>query len=168
MGNYTMTDGGDGVRMVSIVRAPDESMSPDQEDGMCKERVEAFNQNEWEYVGIRAEAEIVVANTVQTIRSGGLWGVESDNDEAYLREVAGEEHDALETILAKMNFPILPWAKVHEGMRLLHKGVVHAIPDRGVWLYPEGRRIADTCSCGTRFKGTIAYGGVTCLACLAS
>lgn len=57
-------------------------------------------------VGIFVEAEILVPGglydskgepvmTTQTIRSPGLWGIESDSEQSYFREVAGEEIDAL-------------------------------------------------------------------------
>src|SRR5437667_8923578 len=40
------------------------------------ERMEDYNKNEWQMVGIYAVAEIrMPSGTVQTIRSGGLWGI---------------------------------------------------------------------------------------------
>ena len=56
------------------------------------QRCEAYNRGDWHMIGIIAKAEIVTLGDIcQTIRSGGLWGVESDSGQAYLDEVAQEE-----------------------------------------------------------------------------
>jgi hypothetical protein len=48
-------------------------------------RLERLGQGDWHFIGIIATAEIVSAHGVtQTIRSGGLWGIESDSDKNYL------------------------------------------------------------------------------------
>src|SRR2546429_7432495 len=75
---------------ITIRRVPDES--PDvshyeQEDVFGeegRERIAAFERGEWSMMGIYAEAEVLTPNrgggghTIQTIRSGGLWGIQSD------------------------------------------------------------------------------------------
>ena len=49
------------------------------------ERLERLNAGDWCFIGIRAEAEITLADHVtQTISSGGLWGIESDSDSTVL------------------------------------------------------------------------------------
>ncbi len=56
--------------------------SPEQD----YQRMEAYNRGDWHMVGIRAVAEVVTASgTIQTLRSGGLWGIESDsgNDDPF-------------------------------------------------------------------------------------
>jgi hypothetical protein len=58
----------------------------------------------WHMVGIWAEAEIVVEGVIQEIRSGGLWGIESDSDSSYFEEVAKEELHALGEVLKAMGF----------------------------------------------------------------
>ncbi len=56
------------------------------------ERMESLNDGQWCFVGIIAKAVIVSAQGVtQTIRSGGLWGIESDSDKSYLEEIARDE-----------------------------------------------------------------------------
>ena len=51
------------------------------------------------FIGVIAKCEIVIGSTVQIIRSGGLWGIESDAGREYLESVAvdelGELHDQL-------------------------------------------------------------------------
>lgn len=49
------------------------------------ERMESYNNGSWCYIGIRAEAEIFVDDLsrqclTQRIKSGGLWGIESESD----------------------------------------------------------------------------------------
>jgi hypothetical protein len=62
-------------------------------------RMEAWGNDEWSYVGVVAVATAYVpiggnSFRVMTLRSGGLWGIESDSED-YLREVYKEEKTAL-------------------------------------------------------------------------
>jgi hypothetical protein len=63
-----------------------------------EERREALERGDFSFVGVRAEAEVVVEGVIQTITSGGLWGVESDSGD-YIEDVALEEYDNLREIL---------------------------------------------------------------------
>jgi hypothetical protein len=65
------------------------------------QRAEAYNRGAWCMVGVWAEAEVIVSGTVQRIRSGGLWGIESDSDASYFEEVAREQLAELADILAE-------------------------------------------------------------------
>jgi hypothetical protein len=67
-------------------------------------RIEALSAGEWGFIGIRAEANIRVGDTLQTIVSGGLWGIESDSREDYLHEVEGEELADLRAQLYALGF----------------------------------------------------------------
>lgn len=67
-------------------------------------RAEAMNRGEWWYVGIRAEARIVVGETCQRITSGGLWGIESDSGADYFAEVQAEELANLKEQLMELGF----------------------------------------------------------------
>jgi len=66
------------------------------------ERMEAYNRGEWGMLGIRAEADIVVSHTLQTIKSPGLWSVESDSGSDEFRQIADEQVEELKSILAEM------------------------------------------------------------------
>lgn len=69
------------------------------------ERAEALNRGEWQYVGISAKAVVVSAGgVIQALRSGGLWGIESDSDSDYLAEVARDELANLRTELEAFGF----------------------------------------------------------------
>ncbi len=74
------------------------------------ERMEAYNASEWSFIGIRAVAHIVIRHPSsdlwisQTITSGGLWGIESDSDESYLRSVEKEQLGELRGILHELGF----------------------------------------------------------------
>jgi hypothetical protein len=57
------------------------------------ERMEGLNNQNWYYLGIRADAKISVNinGLSQTITSGGLWGIESDSDETDLESAEKDE-----------------------------------------------------------------------------
>lgn len=56
------------------------------------ERMESLNNGNWCFLGIIAKAKILVPagnySQLQTITSGGLWGIESDSGDEYIREEA--------------------------------------------------------------------------------
>jgi hypothetical protein len=70
------------------------------------DRMEDYNRQGWCYIGIRAEAQYQTAfgSPIQTLTSGGLWGIESDSDKSYFAEVAGEELAQLKAELKALGF----------------------------------------------------------------
>ena len=86
-------------------RCPGESTADIR--GHCQqdyERMERLNRGDWCFIGIRADAEIVVDGVMQEISSGGLWGIESDSDRAYLTEIEGEQLSELRDQLRALGF----------------------------------------------------------------
>jgi len=78
------------------------------------DRMESLNRGDWCFIGIRAEAE-VIANVetdgpgkwhgvVQTISSGGLWGIESDSERSYIEEEQRHQSADLKTELLALGF----------------------------------------------------------------
>lgn len=67
----------------------------EQDEGMTDERAEAYRKGDWHFIGIRAFAYITVVRngvgTMYRLESAGLWGTESDADEAYLEEIFAEQ-----------------------------------------------------------------------------
>lgn len=57
-----------------------------------------------EAVGVIAEAEVIIEGVIQTLTSGGLWGIEGDASE-YIAEVAEEEYADLRKILISIGVP---------------------------------------------------------------
>lgn len=57
------------------------------------QRMQAYNRFEWWMIGIIAKAKVKLANSdvIQTIHSGGLWGIESDAGDDYFAEVEANE-----------------------------------------------------------------------------
>lgn len=49
-------------------------------------RMERLNTGDWSFIGIDARAKIVIGGVCQTIASGGLWAIESDSEDSYLKE----------------------------------------------------------------------------------
>jgi len=68
------------------------------------ERLKAFHDGEWFMEGCWAQAEVVVEGTCQRIKSGGLWGIESDSEKGYREEVEQEQRAELLGILAALGF----------------------------------------------------------------
>lgn len=68
------------------------------------QRAEAFNRGDWCYMAMRAMAEISVGGVLQNIRSGGLWGMESDADKEYFQKAGAEQLAELKDILVELGF----------------------------------------------------------------
>lgn len=52
------------------------------------QRMESLQRGDWNFVGITARAQVILSGSlIQNIRSGGLWGIESDSDEEHFEEV---------------------------------------------------------------------------------
>jgi hypothetical protein len=81
---------------------------PEDEAATCRyadfQRMESYNQQEWQMVGVYAQASIVVAGIIQTVQSGGLWGIESDSDGSYFAEIEAEQLSELVTVLEELGF----------------------------------------------------------------
>lgn len=63
------------------------------------ERMEEYSRGDVVSYGIVAHARISVGGTVQTIKSGGIWGIPSDADPEYAADLAAEEVADLRDIL---------------------------------------------------------------------
>lgn len=83
--DYSADDGG---------ITPEENAKYMQQDS---ERLERYNAGYWCMYGIRAECEYYLPNDdgssaiVQTLTSGGLWGIESDSEKSYFEEIGRDE-----------------------------------------------------------------------------
>lgn len=69
------------------------------------ERMEGLNNSNWCFIGIIAKTEIrAKSGTLQTITSGGLWGIESDSGKDYLDQVGKEQLEGLRKELESLGF----------------------------------------------------------------
>lgn len=107
----------DSIRIVrEIDECPDLSWL-EQTDAEMGEGFEANSKarladygNGWCMIGIRAEATVSYpigqgSRRLETFRSGGLWGIESDSDASYFAEVAREELNDLRQHLEAFGVP---------------------------------------------------------------
>lgn len=74
---------------------------------IARRRIALFDNGIWNYVGVRAVANISIAiggNSICTyqLKSAGLWGIESDSEESYLQEVFEEQAEELRAHIAAM------------------------------------------------------------------
>lgn len=89
---------------VLVVPDTDPDTSYLEQEGF-EERLAQYQNGDFYFVGVRAEAEVEIDGTTQTIVSPGLWGVESDMDKIEFDSTAGEEWDALREILLTIGVP---------------------------------------------------------------
>jgi len=92
------------VIRVLVEHDPDPDVSFLEQDEF-EDRLAAYKRGEFDFVGVRAEADVVVEGVVQTLTSGGLWGVESDSGEEYVVSVAVEEYEQLRRVLKTIGVP---------------------------------------------------------------
>jgi hypothetical protein len=108
------------INKVTLKRMVDEQ--PDSsylEQAEFADRLRQYQGGQFCFLGVRAEAEILLpANlsmsprerkatcsfVTQRITSGGLWGIESDSDDSYMREIESEELAALADNLHILGF----------------------------------------------------------------
>lgn len=68
-------------------------------------RMESLNRGDWQFLYIVAECTVQLGSTVcQTLTSGGLAGIESDSDPAYLSSVESDELQSLAIELEAIGF----------------------------------------------------------------
>ena len=75
-----------------------------------KDRLDAFKHGDFYFIGIKVCTEILTSVDngktwlINTLSSGGLWGIESDSGDKYFKEIAEEEKSQLNQILTSMGF----------------------------------------------------------------
>ena len=84
--------------------SPAETGNPESVEQDYK-RMEAGMRGEWCLLGIEAKAQVqLTGDTVQSITSGGLWGIESDSGEEYFKTIQDEQLDLLRGELEAIGF----------------------------------------------------------------
>jgi len=81
------------------------------------ERMEAYNSQQWSYMGIQAKAVISYEigqghRRLETLTSGGLWGIESDAGDEYITEVETEQLEDLKGHLEAFGVDCSEWDTV--------------------------------------------------------
>jgi hypothetical protein len=82
---------------VLVLHDEDPDTSYLDQDDFADRRAE-YENNDFTFVGVRAEAEVIVDGVTQMLTSGGIWGIESDAKE-IIAEHAAEEWTDLRQIL---------------------------------------------------------------------
>jgi hypothetical protein len=78
------------------------------------QRMEAYNNQQWYMLGIRAAAKVQCPDGSGSYRleyfsSGGLWGIESDSDKDYIQEIKNEQLDDLYAHLEHFGVDLSNW-----------------------------------------------------------
>ena len=85
-----------GIRVI-FEEDPDPDVSfLEQED--FEDRLAAYKRGEFNFIGVRVEAEVTIAETEQVLASPGVWGIESDHEDGR-DEIIAEEWKALRAVL---------------------------------------------------------------------
>lgn len=73
-----------------------------------KERLASYGSS-WHMIGIRARAKIRLSNGASvTVESPGLWGIESDSERSYLRQVGEDEYLELKKMVGELGVTLPP------------------------------------------------------------
>lgn len=76
-----------------------------------EDRRAAYERDDWYFLGVQARAIVTIvtsgAGITYTLESAGLWGIESDSDEAYFDEVFEAEKQDLQDDLRRLATAIL-------------------------------------------------------------
>jgi len=75
----------------------EEDLDPDA-SYLNEEGAAALANGDFKFVGVRAEADVIIGGIPQTLASAGVWGIESDADE-YIEQVVEHEWGTLRNVL---------------------------------------------------------------------
>lgn len=93
---------------IQVMRLSDDS--PDaswlEQEGF-EDRLAEYQADGFGFIGIVVKANIETQHVercclLQTLQSGGLWGIESDSSEDYIQEVIAEKCDELKRVLDEL------------------------------------------------------------------
>ena len=88
--------------------------------------MEGLANDAWCFIGVIAKCEVNVPDangswTIQTIHSGGLWGIESDSGEKYLNEVGQEQLSELSDQLEALGLGARAIERAFENVETVNK-----------------------------------------------
>ena len=89
---------------VLIEQDPDADASYLEQDEF-EDRAAAHDRGEFDFVGVRAEADVLIDGIPQTLASAGLYGIESDSEDEYFEEIFVQEWTALRGVLKTVGVP---------------------------------------------------------------
>lgn len=89
------------IRVVVMLDSDPDASWLEQEGN--EDRLAAFNEGQFGFCAVRVEADLYVPHgsgfIVQPVMSPGLWGIEDDSGDDYLREVAADQYVELRHML---------------------------------------------------------------------
>lgn len=70
------------------------------------EQMEKINNGYIQIIGIRAIATILINDTLEYIKSSGLWGIEYEKDDDYIKEIIDEQLAELKELLKEIGIRV--------------------------------------------------------------
>jgi hypothetical protein len=117
------------LKVVVKCMADEDADSSYLEQEGFEDRMRQYRDGQFNFVGIAAEAVILLhpvnesrhvmldaAAPIQTINSGGLWGIENDSDASYLKEIQDEQLSELRDQLRAIGFSTRAISKAFENV----------------------------------------------------
>jgi hypothetical protein len=94
------------LRAVRVIFEPDPNADASylKHDGL-EGRLTEYENDEFGFLWVRADAEVTIGGVVQTLTSGGMRAIESDTDEDYLDELIAGEWTTLRGVLKTVGVP---------------------------------------------------------------
>lgn len=90
-----------------VARIPDEDADVSYlEQPEFEDRLDEYRRGLFNFIGVRAWADVEVGGVRQRITSGGLWSIEDDSDADYLVDVEKEQAAELDDILRELGCPV--------------------------------------------------------------
>lgn len=78
-------------------------------------RLSEYRTGAFHFLGCQARAQVTVNGVSQRVYSGGVWGIESDSDTAYLNDIQAEQVAELVEILREFGISEEDIARVRSG-----------------------------------------------------
>jgi hypothetical protein len=92
----------------------DSSISDEEREKYSREdylRMESLESGKWYMLGVQAVCRLKISHDggkswlLQDIHSSGLWGIESDSDESFIKQVEYEQLEELKRLVITLGVP---------------------------------------------------------------
>lgn len=95
------------LRLIRVVFEQDPDASEKYLEGLegLEERLAEYKRGEFDFVCVRAVAEVRIEGIDQVLTSGGMYAIESDSEPEHLEELVAAEWAGLRNVLKTVGVP---------------------------------------------------------------